>query len=913
MRSRAFMLVFSAILVIAFAAVLVWRAQAWHEAGWTGLRFVGAAPANVNVPAAFNRHAGRIDVVMIGSPAERAGIRPGDRIVRIDGLPLENLKALYALAKQKRTGDFVEYRIARGTAVQNIRVQRVSPLRFPTLIGGVAIAVFVAVAYLGISLFVFWNRPRAHAAAVFFWFCVTGALWAASSAFLELEVLSCDGIYPAFGRPLVFVFYLACVVVAATMTTLLLHLALVFPKELPIVQRWPSVRGWLHALPLVPGVLTLLVIAPMMVKPQWGRLAIAIALTAAAGALLLRTWKRGAAAHPWTAMAFVTAVIVGPLTFLNVARDESRLVLTVALTTVVSLLSVVVIMLLYAALTIAALYRGYRDSSVDEKRQVRWPLWGTATAIIVSGVISILMATVEAMTHDPRLLVLSFAVSRLVYLLVPASFAFAILKYRLMDIDVVIRKTLVYSVVTAVIVGLFFLVVAGLGTYVTGLLRIENQTLTVLATLAVAALAIPVRNRVQRAVERRFFRRRYDAEEAGKLIQREVQTATELAPLLPKVAEYVQHVLQVRSVIVFIADDDGERLSAAAAVGVPEEALHNFALERAAIGKLDGVVPVAELRLSQDEWLRMRRLYAEIAVPMRLRGALRGLLITGSMLSGRYDEDDHAFLADTARQLAFAVESLTVGEEARDYERALEIQRSLLPKSLPRIEGIDVDATWRPAKVVGGDYFDVLDLGGGMFGICIGDVAGKGMPAALLMANLQAAVKACAAEAARPSDVCSKVATVVSGTLTGGRFVTFFFAILDTRTMTLRYTNAGHNPPILLRRGGHLVHLAGGGPVFARLMRGSRYETLEMPLEEGDTLVLFTDGVTEARNHGDEEFGEERLVEVVRNGRSDAALLVRDIVEGVETFAGGVAQDDLTLVVLRVARAGNVVAFPVRA
>jgi sigma-B regulation protein RsbU (phosphoserine phosphatase) len=268
------------------------------------------------------------------------------------------------------------------------------------------------------------------------------------------------------------------------------------------------------------------------------------------------------------------------------------------------------------------------------------------------------------------------------------------------------------------------------------------------------------------------------------------------------------------------------------------------------------------------------------------------------MLSGEFDEDDRAFLLDVAQQIAFALEKLTVTDEVRDFERALEIQRALLPKSLPRVQGVEIEAVWKPARTVGGDYYDVLSLSPQMLGLCIGDVAGKGMPAALLMANLQAAVKASANAALQPHELCSKVATVVNGTLTGGRFVTFFYALLDVDNGILRYTNAGHNPPLLLRASGEVRKLEGGGPVFARLMNGSPYATFEERFAPGDTLILFTDGVTEARDRSDEEFGETRLVAIAERGGT-AASLVAGITESVQAFCSGAAQDDLTLVVVR--------------
>ena len=202
---------------------------------------------------------------------------------------------------------------------------------------------------------------------------------------------------------------------------------------------------------------------------------------------------------------------------------------------------------------------------------------------------------------------------------------------------------------------------------------------------------------------------------------------------------------------------------------------------------------------------------------------------------------------------------------------------------------------------MGGDYFDLLKLNDRELAVCIGDVAGKGMPAALLMSGLQAAVRASASSS--PRDLCERVRRVVISSLSGGRFVTFFYATVDTAAMRLRWCNAGHNAPILARTDGTLIRLGEGGPAFTRLFRDSAYEEREIELLPGDRLVLFTDGVSEAVDAGGELFGEERIEELVADSRDlSAHELQRTIVDAAASYSGGELEDDLTLVVVRVAK-----------
>lgn len=210
-------------------------------------------------------------------------------------------------------------------------------------------------------------------------------------------------------------------------------------------------------------------------------------------------------------------------------------------------------------------------------------------------------------------------------------------------------------------------------------------------------------------------------------------------------------------------------------------------------------------------------------------------------------------------------------------------------------------AQWRPAREVSGDYYDVLRLDESRLAVCIGDVVGKGMPAALLMSSLQAAVKAVATPGAEPAKVCSQVRSVVTSNLQGGKFVTFFFAIVDGRAKQLVYTNCGHNQPVLVRRDGSATRLSEGGPAFARLMRELPFKQGLVALERGDRLVLFTDGVSEAEDIHGEQFGEDRLEAlVVENREATAPDLERILTDAVVEHADGELQDDLTLVVLAV-------------
>jgi sigma-B regulation protein RsbU (phosphoserine phosphatase) len=234
-----------------------------------------------------------------------------------------------------------------------------------------------------------------------------------------------------------------------------------------------------------------------------------------------------------------------------------------------------------------------------------------------------------------------------------------------------------------------------------------------------------------------------------------------------------------------------------------------------------------------------------------------------------------------------------------ELRAASEIQSHLLPLDIPRINGLEIACAWQPARSVGGDYFDVLALAPGQIGLCLADVSGKGMTAALLMANLQALVRAFAPAALSAGALCRKVNEALNGNVLPGKFVTLFYGVVDIATLTLRFENAGHCQPIILRDHATIL-LTGGGTVLG-LLPQAKYEERIFSLQSGDCLLLMTDGVSEATNEADEEFGAERVAETALAARDLGANGIRTkILEDVSRFCNGIFQDDASLIVMTV-------------
>ena len=261
--------------------------------------------------------------------------------------------------------------------------------------------------------------------------------------------------------------------------------------------------------------------------------------------------------------------------------------------------------------------------------------------------------------------------------------------------------------------------------------------------------------------------------------------------------------------------------------------------------------------------------------------------------------DNHTLIAMLRTEIALGRERRQKAlEDQRDFEEARRIQRKLLPSIVPDVDGFEIATSWQPAAGVGGDCFDLMGFSRSRIALSIADVVGKGIPAALLMSNLQAAVRAFASDAAQPGELCQQVNRILCGHIAEGRFISFFYCVADSDLGVLTYSNAGHYPPILVRADGTVERLDAGGAVLG-VFSDRTYEQARVSMRQGDRLVLYTDGITEARDEAGEEFGDDRLVALVRQHRAcSAPSLQARLVDAVSTFSGGRFHDDATLIVV---------------
>jgi sigma-B regulation protein RsbU (phosphoserine phosphatase) len=332
-----------------------------------------------------------------------------------------------------------------------------------------------------------------------------------------------------------------------------------------------------------------------------------------------------------------------------------------------------------------------------------------------------------------------------------------------------------------------------------------------------------------------------------------------------------------------------------------------FIFELVTSPMLTSGIPAKKKYLRLHEHLSKEKIVA--LVPLQMQNEVKGVLCLGERLRGGiYSESDLEFIFSLANLAFVSLENSRLFSEAVEKKKleselmiAQEIQQGLLPRTLPEIDGFQVAAVNISSKQVGGDYYDVIPTDDGRWMMVIADVSGKGTPASLLMANLQATVHALV-----PFDLALSISTARINDLiyrnTGSdKFITFFWGALDPKTRIFRYVNAGHNPPFLIRKNGTVERLTDGGLILGIMATFIPYQEGSVQLMPGDSVIMFTDGVSEAMNINSEDYTEERLQDFILtlHGATAQALVTGIRQEILRYSAGAPQSDDITLVAFK--------------
>jgi sigma-B regulation protein RsbU (phosphoserine phosphatase) len=578
---------------------------------------------------------------------------------------------------------------------------------------------------------------------------------------------------------------------------------------------------------------------------------------------------------------------------------------------------------------VSLIWNAFSAPSPEARRKIRVIVLGTLLGVVRA---TLVLGATDFLGFKVPLL-LDVAIVVLLWLF-PLSFAYAVVKHRVLEIPVLLRRSARYLLVqrgvtillSLLSVGVVWIFAFSFARYLEPLTRA-----TVPGGIALGAafgsvllwIGTRAHKRVGERIDRAFFRSAYDARMVLEDLAERTRTATGRQELAALLDSHLNQALQPSSLAVYLETSD-HQISALRGKVPPE--LQTISVTPAITAELarhgrtyrDSGVPStwdvsAESSGGTAEPFLLAPLQPDCLVPILGRDSrLVGLLVLGARLSEEpYSSDDKHLLTSVTNQAGVALESIRLGEKiaerieaerrvAQEMEYAKQVQARLFPQKLPSMKTIQYTGGCIQARQVGGDYYDFLELRPGRLALVLADIAGKGISGALLMANLQANLRGQYAVALDDLPrLLKSVNQLFYENSSDSSYATLFFADYDDSSLWLRYVNCGHLPPLLLRADGQVERLTATNTVLG-LFEKWECSVAEVQLAAGDTLVLYTDGVTEAENLREEQFGESRLIETMLAQRHlPVRSLLEAIVATVQEFSVGEQADDITLVLAR--------------
>ena len=800
-----------------------------------------------------------------GIPAQyqKSGLKTNDEILALNGHPVTGLKMLDEIRFTLHPGDTLVVKVSRTERGQRrilniqVRMQSVpaNPLEWALVLG---LNVFLALSCLFTGFYIAFARPRDPLA------------WLAMATLLSFTQIAASGTswaFPSPWRELLFVYH---PILSNSWPLWLLLFALYFPVPFEYIKqrRWPQ---WVLALPCI-------VLAALDIYGNF---------------------RDGSHMNELGRLASFYQKVDRPVTVL----------FTLYIFAFFYLLSA----------------KKHRLPTSDAKRRMNLMIAGCTAALFP--IFPVALGESGIIPHLPAWLA---SICLLMLVLFPVTMAYVIVVQQAMDVRMVVRTGVRYAIASNGLKVVQLLLLAGL---VALTIHLTNQSgqrwqAVIIASLGTAVI-IGFRNLATKAshwMDRRFFREVYDAEVILTELSNSVASIRDVKMLAETVARRIAISLHVGQVAVLL--DRNGRYQPVYATGFSESLPVEFTRSSSTIRLLRqmGSSPTKIYFDDPQSWVHgtpaseqaaLQSLGAEILLPVTLKSRILGLISLGPKRSeAPYSREDLQLLGAVASQTGLALENAELTESIRreiaqrerldrELEIAREVQQRLFPQVLPIVKGLEFAGYCRPALGVGGDYYDFIRLQEGCLGVAIGDVSGKGIAAALMMASLQASLRG---QTIKPcstlSEMIQHVNRLVYEASAANRYATFFYAQYDPADRSLHYVNAGHNAPIVYRKNGRreeIVRLEAGGTVVG-LFAEFPYQEGELELQTGDIFVGFTDGISEAMDVVDAEFGEARLLETLRHCQSrSAAETIACILDRVDAFTAGAPQhDDMTLVVVRV-------------
>jgi phosphoserine phosphatase RsbU/P len=808
-----------------------------------------------------------ITVTLAMPEAEAAGLHVGDAVLDINGRPFTGNNVLLDELLQSSAGQTMSLTILHPDGSEATIKFLLSPQRFfiPPIWAWVVQCTFVFLPFLCmlVGLYAVFARPlNVHA------WLILGVL-----AYLPAVLLSQN----QFHGPLTPVALIWNIVAQTAMPICLMLFGIYFPERSILDIRAPWLK-WVLSLPI-------LALVPADFLNSFGH---------------TYNFNLDAFLDPW----------------------EFRI------NTIENILSILAICYFFAAIG-----SKIRTVTGDARRRLKILYYGAAvglTPFFILLLISIIRSKDVGQGIPQWIILLSF----LILLLFPFSLAYAVVVHRAVDVRILIRQGTRYAFARQSINIIRILLAIWLSLSMIDFVRHpgHQRAVDVVRIFGIIAIFFVFRfrlsKRLQQKIDQRFFREAYSTEQLLSELSDEARNFTEVTPLINTITQRLGETLHIERIAVFLRSGDTFRLQLATGAPLLPSTAEVFSLPAASttITTLSRAkTPANVYRDDPSSWLvdatdaersALADLSTELLVPLPgRRNRLAGVIALGPKRSEEpYTKTDRQLLQTIASQTGLALENAELLENltteitqreriSREIEIAREVQERLFPQSYPDVPGVDLAGYCRPAQAVGGDYYDFFVLDDGRLALALGDISGKGISAALLMASLRASLRSIAS--LQQNDLASlihRVNNLVYESSTTNRYATFFYAEYDPNTRLLTFVNAGHNPPYILRKG-QAIPLEATGMVVG-LLPNAEYAQATILMRAGDVLLAFTDGVSEAMNHQEEEWGEERMVATAQHllNQPDSAPTAQQLTDAIviaaDKFTSGAPQhDDMTLLI----------------
>jgi serine phosphatase RsbU (regulator of sigma subunit) len=775
-------------------------------------------------------------------PGAQSGLKFMDRIIRVNDEPVREGSEIVERARTMAPGTPIKYAVeSKG----NLHTVFVPTIKFQLK----DFFVVFLVPFVGgglifcLGCIVYILKPDVYSNWIFFFFCLFLGIYIVTS--IEMQSTYMFSYLNYFAIPLV----------PAT----LFHLCLVFPGKKIIISKHPILE-YLIYLP------ALLLLAGYMIY--------------------LYSFSIGSTVISIPDIAIITST--------------NRIFYLLCL--------VGIIMLLIHAL--------YGATSSLARQRARMIIFGVTFAFLPPVAIMLLVALFKV----------TFPWNFLVFFVIffPASIAYSIVRHNLFDADAIMKRTVGYVVVTGIIVGSYAIVTLVLNVFFGQYQLAQSRIFPILFVLSVILVFNPLRNRIQDIVDRIFFRKEYDY---GRIVEKIGSAITSLLDLNQVlrmlIGTFMEDMFMNTSSVMLLNPEgtayqvyiaDGERSDDVEKVILKQEdtLIEILNVQRKELTKYDIVEDPKYRGVSGECRQNFEALNSSLIVPLIYQDQVIGLLNLGEKKSGKfYNREDIDLLRTLAHQGAVAIENARLFHENLEKHRmeeelaiARELQTSMLPDTNPKIEGFEIASTSIPAREVGGDFYDFIDMGEYREGLIIGDVTGKSVSGALVMAASRSVFRMLSEEKIDVGEIMIRANKRAKKDIKSGIFIALLYAVLNSADKTLRFCNAGQTQPIMLpKQTGEAVFIETEGDTFPLgILDDVDYVETQIQLSPGDKVIFYTDGIVEAMNEQREIFGFDRLLDLVQRAHLlDAESILQLIMKRVNEFSGDSPQhDDLTVIVLSV-------------